>query len=119
MGLITLLVLAIGMAISLGQFQEVPAVEWIRLSESIAREFKAEHVGIKISLRDVPSRMVVTYSSLVDSKYDLSLQNAEMEKVANFAINLFTSSFFARAASGFSLRGKMPSRSTLLRGDRS
>jgi len=86
MGLLTLLVLAVGMAISLSQFQEVPAVEWIRLSESIGREFKAEHVGVKISLRDVPSRMVVTYSSLIDSKYDLSLQNAEMEKVATYAI---------------------------------
>jgi len=86
MGLITLLVLAVGMAISLGQFQDVPAVEWVRLSELIAREFKAEHVGVKISLRDVPSRMLVSYSSLVDSKYDLSFQNAEMEKVANYAI---------------------------------
>jgi hypothetical protein len=89
MGLLTLLVMSVGMAISLGQFQEVSAVEWVRLSESIARQFKAEHVGIKVNLRTLPSAMIVSYSSLVDSKYNLSLQNAEMESVANYAIKNF------------------------------
>lgn len=86
MGLLTMLLMAMGMAISLGQFQEVPAVEWVRLGETIGREFRAEQVGIKVNLRVQPSVLVVTYSSLLDTKYDLSVQNAEMEKVATYAI---------------------------------
>jgi hypothetical protein len=89
MGLLTLLVMAIGMAVSLGQFTEVPAVEWIRLSESIAREFKAEHVSVKVNLRTVPSVMQIAYSSLVDSKFNLSMQNVEMENVATYATKTY------------------------------
>jgi hypothetical protein len=85
MGLVTLMAMAMGMAVSLGQFKEAPAMEWVRLSELIAREFKAEQVGVKLNQR-LPAAMVISYSSLIDSKYDLSLQNAEMERVANFAI---------------------------------
>lgn len=86
MGMLTMLALALGMALSLGQFTEVPAVEWVRVSETIAREFKAEQVSTRINLRSSPSVMTVTYSSLIDTKYDLSVQNAEMENVAKYAI---------------------------------
>jgi len=86
MGLLTMLVLAAGMAMSLGQFQEAPAVEWVRLSEAVAREFKAEHVSMKITLQNNPSTMTIAYSSLLDTKFNLSVQNAEMESVARFAI---------------------------------
>lgn len=81
-----MLVLAIGMALSLGQFQETPAVEWVRLSEAVGREFKAEHVAVKIALQKNPSAMAIAYSSLLDTKFNLSVQNAEMENVAKFAI---------------------------------
>ena len=86
MGLITLLAMALFMALSLEQFQEAPAVELVRLSEMIAREFKAEHVSLKIKRRDVPSVLAISYASLVDSKFDLSMQNKEMEAVATYAI---------------------------------
>ena len=86
MGLISALALALGMGLSLGQFQETPAVEWVRLSELIAREFKAEHVSLRVDLRNTPSTMKITYSSLVDSKFNLSMQNTEMENVAKYAI---------------------------------
>ncbi len=89
MGLITMLLLAAGMAVSLGQFQEIPAVEWVRLAESIGREFKADPVSVKLSLRKTPSAMEIAYSSLVDSKFDLSVQNAEMEKLARYAIKTY------------------------------
>jgi hypothetical protein len=89
MGLITMLVLAAGMAVSLGQFQETPAVEWVRLAESIGQEFKADPVSVKLALRKTPSAMEISYSSLVDSKFDLSLQNAEMERVAGYAIRTY------------------------------
>ena len=87
MGMLTMFALVLGMSLSLGQFNEVPAVAWVRLSENIAREFKAEQVSTRINLRSRPSIMTVSYASLVDSNYDLSMQNAEMEAVANYAIN--------------------------------
>jgi len=86
MGMLAMLALALGMALSLGQFQDAPAVELVRLAESIGREFKAEHVGAKIQMRAVPTALVISYSSLVDSKFNLSMQNEEMENVAKFAI---------------------------------
>ena len=86
MGLITMLALSAGMMVSLGQFQETPAIEWVRLSELIGREFKADPVGVRVNLRSRPSAMIVSYSSLIDSKFNVSLQNAEMEKVALYAI---------------------------------
>jgi hypothetical protein len=89
MGFITLLMMAMGMLISLGQFQEVPAAELVRLSQAIGREFNAENVGVKVRMHSTTTAFVVTYSSLVDSKYDLSLQNKEMEDVANYAIRNF------------------------------
>jgi len=89
MGLVTMLVMAIGMAMSLGQFQDVPAVEWVRLSESVGREFKAEHVTVKITLQKNPSTMAIAYTSLLDTKFNLSVQNAEMENVAKFAIKTY------------------------------
>ncbi len=87
MGLVTMLVLAAGMMVSLGQFSETPAVEWVRLAELIGREFKAEPVGVRVNMRSMPSVMIINYSSLVDTKFNVSLQNAEMEKLARFAIS--------------------------------
>jgi hypothetical protein len=86
MGAVTMLVLAVGMMVSLGNFTETPAAEWVRLAENISREFKADPVSVRVNMRSMPSAMIVTYSSLVDSKFNVSLQNAEMEKVAQFAI---------------------------------
>lgn len=89
MGLLTMLVLALGMMFSLGQFQDAPAAEWIKLAETVGREFKAEHVNIQMDLRKTPSSMKIAYSSLVDSKFNLSAQNAEMENLARFAIKTY------------------------------
>ena len=86
MGLMTALFLAIGMMVSLGQFKETPAIEWVRLGEIIGREFKADPVGVRVNMRSKPSAMIINYASLVDTKFNVSLQNAEMEKVAQYAI---------------------------------
>ncbi len=86
MGLISMLILSLGMMLSLGQFTETPAAEWVKLSEQTGREFKAEPVSVRVNLRSMPRVMVINYSSLVDSHYDLSFQNKEMEKVARFAL---------------------------------
>lgn len=87
MGLITMLALSAGMMLSLGQFTETPAIEWVRLGELIGREFKANPVGVRVNMRSRPSAMIINYSSLIDTKFNVSLQNAEMEKLANYAIS--------------------------------
>ncbi|HZE98368.1 MAG TPA: hypothetical protein VE981_15155 [Planctomycetota bacterium] len=84
MGVFTVLFLAVGMTMTLSQFQETPAIEWVRLGETISREFKAQNVGVRVNLRSNPGAMIVNYESLVDSHFDLSMQLAEMEKVAAF-----------------------------------
>jgi hypothetical protein len=89
LGVLTVLLLAVGMAMTLGQFQEVPAAEWVRLSESIGREFKAENVSVRVLLQKNPTAMAISYSSLVDSKFNLSMQNTEMESVASYAIKAY------------------------------
>jgi hypothetical protein len=86
MGLISMLVLSMGMMLSLGQFQETPAAEWVKLAELTGRQFKADPTSIRVNLRSTPRVMVISYSSLVDSHFDLSLQNTEMENVARFAL---------------------------------
>jgi hypothetical protein len=86
MGLMTLLVMSMAMMLTLGQFQETPAAEWVKLAEQTGRQFKANPVSIRVNLRSLPRVMVISYSSLVDSHYDLSLQNTEMENVAKYAL---------------------------------
>lgn len=86
MGLVTALVLSVAMALSLSQFTEVPAVEWVRLAEMTTTEFKLENVAVRVNLRDHPSSMRITYLTRADSKFDTTVQNAEMEKVAKFAV---------------------------------
>jgi hypothetical protein len=89
MGAITMLLLTLGMMLSLEKFQTTPAAEWVKLAEQIGREFKAEPVSIRVSLHSVPRVMVINYSSLLDSHFDLTAQNGEMEKVARFALKNF------------------------------
>jgi len=86
MGLLSMLVLSLGMMLSLGQFQDSPAAEWVKLAEMTGRQFKANPTSIRANLRSMPKVMVINYSSLVDSHFDLSFQNKEMEEVARFAL---------------------------------
>jgi len=90
MGLLTMLALSMGMMLSLGQFTETSASEWVKLAELTGRQFKAKHISVRVNLRNTPRIMVITYSSLVDSHYDLSLQNTEMEDVAKFALQNYS-----------------------------
>jgi hypothetical protein len=90
MGLLSMLALAIGMMVSLEQFQETPAAEWVKLAEQAGRQFKASPISLRVNLRSAPRSMVINYTSLVDSHYDLSLQNAEMESIAKYAIQNYS-----------------------------
>jgi len=90
MGLLTMLALSMGMMLSLGQFTETSASEWVKLAELTGRQFKAKPISVRVNLRNTPRIMVITYSSLVDSHYDLSVQNTEMEDVAKFALQNYS-----------------------------
>ena len=86
MGLITALVLSLAMMISLGQFKEVPAADWVKLAEATTNEFKFTNVAVRVSLHSTPPVMKISYDTEADSKFDLSVQNAEMGKVGEFAL---------------------------------
>jgi hypothetical protein len=86
MGLLSMLALSMGMMLSLGQFQETSASEWVKLAEMAGRQFKAKPISVRVDLRSTPKIMVIAYSSLVDSHYDLSVQNTEMEDIAKFSL---------------------------------
>jgi len=85
MGVATVLLISIAMIFSLSQFKEVPAGDWVKLSEAITGEFKAKSVSVRVNL-SVPGVMRIAYLAGTDSNYSLDVQNQEMEKVAKFAI---------------------------------
>jgi len=87
MGVITILALTMGMVVSLGQFQEVPAAEWVKIAAAIAAEFKFENVSARVVFRgDAPSALKITYTTKPNANFDSSAQNVEMENVAKFAV---------------------------------
>jgi hypothetical protein len=86
MGLIPLLALSMGMMVSLGQFQEVPAAEWVKLAQGISEQFKFDNVTVKVDLQSAgPSKLKVAYITKANSNNDSSAQNVEMDNVAKFA----------------------------------
>jgi len=90
MGLLSMLVLSMAMMLSLEQFKETSASEWVKLAEVTGRQFKANPISVRVNLRSTPRTMVINYSSLVDSHYDLSIQNTEMEEVSKFALQNYS-----------------------------
>lgn len=88
----TALVMAFMMMITLGQFQEIPAADWVKLAEATTAEFKLEKVAVRVSFAENPTAMHLSYVTKKDSKFDAAVQNAEMERVAEFAVNKYTGS---------------------------
>ena len=84
--LASLLLVSIAMMVSLSQFQETPSGDWVKLAEQITAEFKTKSVSVRINFSMPPGYMKITYVAGIDSKYDLASQNAEMERMARFAI---------------------------------
>ena len=88
MGLVTMLALSMGMMVSLGQFQEVPAAEWVKLAQGISGEFKFDNVTVRVDARGGgPCAMKVAYLTKANSGFDSSAQNVEMENVSKYAVN--------------------------------
>src|SRR6185436_2020247 len=86
MGLVTMLALSMGMMVSLGQFQEVPAADWVKLAQGISEQFKFDNVTVRVDLQTGgPSKLKVAYITKSNSGHDSSAQNVEMENVAKFA----------------------------------
>jgi hypothetical protein len=85
MGFVTLLLVTIAMVLSLSQFSETPSSEWVRLAEQIATEFKAKNVAVRVNLNIPPGSLRVSYLAGIHSNYSVEAQNAEMERVAQFA----------------------------------
>jgi hypothetical protein len=84
MGFITVMIIVVAMLLSLTMFQQSPASNRARLAQEVKNEFGFPEVGSDV--RDILGRtvLIVSYESPVDSKYDLAVQKAEMEKVATF-----------------------------------
>ena len=85
MGTVTLLLVSVAMMFSLTQFQETPSGDWVKLAELLTPEFKTQSVAVRVIL-NAPPHMKISYVAGVDSKYDLASQNAEMERLARFAL---------------------------------
>ena len=83
----TALILIVGMMLSLGQLQVVPAAEWVKLAEATSARFNLEKVSVRVDLLSRPTSMQLSYLTKADTKFDTSVQNAEMEGVAQFAIS--------------------------------
>lgn len=88
----TALVLTFAMMITLGQFQEIPAADWVKLAEATTAEFKLEKVAVRVTFAENPTAMHISYVTKRDSKFDAAVQNAEMERVAEFAVNKYAGS---------------------------
>src|SRR5262245_16365030 len=87
MGAVTMLALSMGMMVSLNQFQEVPAADWVKLAQAVTNEFKFDTVSVRVSVRgDGPSALKVIYITSKNYTFDASAQNVEMESVAKFAV---------------------------------
>jgi len=86
MGMVTLLLISIAMMFSLSQFQETDSKDWVKIAEQITSEFKAKSVAVRINFAMPPGYMKISYVAGIDSKYDLASQNAEMERMARFAV---------------------------------
>jgi hypothetical protein len=89
MAAVTVLALSFGMMVFLGQFQEIPAADWVKLAEATNAQFKLEKVAVRVTLVGSPTAMHINYLTKADSKFNTAAQNAEMERVAGFAVRTY------------------------------
>lgn len=89
LGAMTVLVLSFGMMVFLGQFQEIPAADWVKLAESTTAEFKLEKVAVRVNMMSTPTAMQISYLTKADTKFNSAAQNAEMQQVAEYAVRTY------------------------------
>ena len=73
MGIIATVAVCFGMMVFLGQFQEVPAAEWVKLAEATTAEFKLEKVAVRVNLLASPSALQINYLTKADTKFNTSV----------------------------------------------
>jgi len=85
LGILTALLLTLGMLFTLDQFQQFPAGNRVKFAETIRTEFQFDSAGADVS--PVDGKMVLRISCMTtkDSKHDQTAQRQEMERVAAFA----------------------------------
>lgn len=84
MGALAMLLVTFAMMLSLGQFQETPSKDWVKLSEQLSTEFKAKNVAVRVAMP--PGTLRISYLAGIHSNYNLEVQNAEMKQVADYAL---------------------------------
>src|ERR1043165_9739070 len=84
MGALAMLLVSFAMMLTLGQFQETPSKDWVKLAEQLTAEFKAKNVGVRVAMP--PGALRISYLAGIHSNYNLEVQNAEMKQVAEFAL---------------------------------
>lgn len=89
LGLMTALLLSVAMMFGLTALEQTPAGYRSKLSEIIRAEFPVDQIGTEVRMEPKPARLLVTYITRVDTKFDVSVQNAEMQKIGEFAIGKY------------------------------
>jgi hypothetical protein len=86
MGLMSALLLTVAMMFGLSAFQQSPAGARSKLGEQIRTEFSFAAAGADVQVYAQPSRLNISYETHQNSRFDVAVQNAEMQRVAEFAI---------------------------------
>ncbi len=92
MGFLAVILMLLFMLFGLNELGQSPAANRVRLAEGIRAQFKFESVGAGVA--DEPGKRVlrIGYTTLQDSKFDVSVQNREMQGVAEFAAKTYNES---------------------------
>lgn len=89
-GFLTAIFLVVAMFFMLKQFSQSPYSSATKLSQTIKGEFRFEGVGTATQMTptvDGPKNvLLVQYDTHADSKFDLDVQNREMDRVGKFAV---------------------------------
>lgn len=85
LGILTALILTLGMLFTLDQYQQSPAGNRFKFAETIRTEFQFDSAGADVAPLEGKMILRISYMTTKDSKHDQTAQRQEMEKVAAFA----------------------------------
>ncbi len=84
-GVLGFLVVTILMWWTLDQFEGTPAGNMAKLANDVQGQFQFDGAGVDASREGKETILRVEYRTSRNSKYDLEVQNREMDKVAQYA----------------------------------
>lgn len=85
LGILTALLLTLGMLFTLDQYQQSPAGNRFKFAETIRTEFQFDSAGADVSPIEGKMVLRISFMTTKDSKHDPAAQRQEMERVAAFA----------------------------------